>query len=232
MKCSARWWHRARCLRSLDRFPGFGLQDAYGVVNELRLRREARGGRVVGRKIGFTNAAGGAGYGISGPIWNYLYDATTLDLPPPGGTFTLGAWANVRLETEVALGLGRAPESGMGDRDLQDCIEWAALDFEICTAIYPGWRFKVADAATTGLHVALLLGVQHPIGEARKRWADEFASFSATLSEAAGARASGGGAQVLGSPIKALPFDIRPDIGRWHQPHGVSERLRLARPIV
>ena len=232
MKCSARWWQRARCLRSLDRFPGFGLQDAYCVVNELRLRREARGGRVVGRKIGFTNAAGGAGYGISGPIWNYLYDATTLDLPPPGRHIHSRSLGKRSLGDGGCFRTWQSARVGHGDRDLQDCIEWAAVDFEICTAIYPGWRFKVADAATTGLHVALLLGVQHPIGEARKRWADEFASFSATLSEAAGARASGGGAQVLGSPIKALPFDIRPDIGRWHQPHGVFERLQLARPIV
>jgi len=54
-----------------------------------------------------------------------------------------------------------------------------------------------------------LLGVRHPIGEARKRWADELASFSVTLSEAGGAHAAGGGAQVLGSPIKALGYLVR-----------------------
>ena len=192
-----------------DRFPGFGLEDAYSVVNEIRRRREARGELIVGRKIGFTNAAAWAGYGISGPIWNYLYDTTTLNLPPPGGTFPLGTWPNVRMETEVALGLCEAPEPGMEDDDLLDCIEWAALDFEICTSIFPSWRFKVADAAATGVHIALLLGVRHPVGEARKRWADELASFSVTLSEAGGAHAAGGGAQVLGSPIKALGYLVR-----------------------
>jgi 2-keto-4-pentenoate hydratase len=192
-----------------DRFPGFDLDDAYGVVEEMRRRREARGERVVGRKIGFTNAAAWAGYDISGPIWNYLYDTTTLDLPPQGGTFTLGAWPNIRMETEVALGLCEAPEPGMEDHDLLGCIEWAALDFEICTSIFPRWRFKVADAAATGVHVALLLGPRRPVGESRERWADHLASFSVTLSEAAGAQASGGGAQVLGSPIKALRYLVR-----------------------
>ena len=43
----------------------------------------------------------------------------------------------------------------------------------------------------------------------RERWADQLASFSVTLSEAAGAHASGGGAQVLGSPIKALKYLVR-----------------------
>jgi 2-oxo-3-hexenedioate decarboxylase len=192
-----------------ERFPGFDLDDAYVVVNEIRRRREDRGERVVGRKIGFTNAAAWAGYGISGPIWNYLYDTTTLDLPLPGGSFPLGSWPNVRVETEVALGLRAAPAPDMTDDDLLNCIEWAALDFELCTSIFPAWRFKVADAAATGVHLALLLGSRHPVGGARKRWAEQLASFSATLSEAAGARASGGGAQVLGSPITALKHLVR-----------------------
>jgi len=192
-----------------DRFSGYGLEDAYAIVNEVRRRREARGDRVVGRKIGFTNAAAWAGYGISGPIWNYLYETTTLNLPPPDGTFPLSDWPNVRMETEVALGLCKAPEPDMKDDDLLTCIDWAALDFEICTSIFPGWRFKVADAATTGVHVALLLGEPRPLGAARKRWAKELASFSVTLSEATGARASGGGGQVLGSPIKALGYLVR-----------------------
>jgi 2-keto-4-pentenoate hydratase len=125
-----------------DRFAAFGLEDAYQIVNEIRRQREARGERVVGRKIGFTNAAAWSGYGISGPIWNYLYDTTTIELPPSGGTFRLATWPNVRVETEVALGLCKAPEPNMGDDDLLGCIDWAALDFEICTSIFPGWRSR------------------------------------------------------------------------------------------
>ena len=37
------------------RYPGFGMEDAYRVTAELRRLREARGERVIGRKIGFTN---------------------------------------------------------------------------------------------------------------------------------------------------------------------------------
>jgi 2-keto-4-pentenoate hydratase len=189
------------------RFPGYELDDAYAVVNEVRRRREAQGDRVVGRKIGFTNAMAWEGYGISGPIWNYLYESTTRDLPLQ--EFPLSTWPNVRMETEVALGLCKAPEPDMHEDDLLACIDWAALDFEICTSVFPGWRFKVADPATTGVHVGLLLGARNSIGDARKRWAADLASFSVTLSEAAGTRVSGGGAQVLGSPIKALGYLVR-----------------------
>jgi 2-keto-4-pentenoate hydratase len=189
------------------RFPGYELEDAYFVVNEIRRRREAQGDRVIGRKIGFTNALAWEGYGISGPIWNYLYECTTRDLPLT--EFPLGTWPNVRMETEVAFGLSKAPEPGMDQDDLLACLDWAALDFEICTSVFPGWRFKVVDAATTGVHVGLLLGVRHSINGTRRRWATDLASFSAALFEEAGTRVSGGGRQVLGSPIKALGYLVR-----------------------
>src|SRR3954452_5315620 len=140
-----------------ERSPTFGLEASYRIVNEIRRRREARGERVIGRKIGFTNAAAWAGYGISGPIWNYLYDTTTLDLEMVGN-YPVGGWPNLRMETEIALGLCAAPSPVMSDDKLLACMEWVALDFEICSSVFPEWRFDVADAAATGVHVALLSG--------------------------------------------------------------------------
>ena len=191
-----------------SRYPGYGLDDAYRIVEDLRERREARGERVVGRKIGFTNAAAWAGYGISGPIWNYLYDTTTLDLASTS-VHPLRGWPNVRMETEIALGLCAAPHPDMDAEDLLSCVDWVALDFEICTSIFPDWQFAVADAATTGVHVALLLGQRRSIGADREGWAEGLSSFSATLFEAGGAYATGGGAQVLGSPIQAFGYLVR-----------------------
>lgn len=190
------------------RFPGFDLADAYRVVADIRRRREARGERVVGRKIGFTNAAAWAGYGIAAPIWNYLYDTATHELTH-GFSLLLGERPNIRLETEVALGLCDAPMPSMTEEELLSCIEWVALDFEVCTSIFPKWQFEVADAAATGVHVALLLGPRHPIDGSRGDWAACLQTFSVTLSEVAGARFDGGGAQVLGSPIKAFGQLVR-----------------------
>ena len=190
------------------RFPSFALADSYRVVEDVRSRREARGERIVGRKIGFTNSAAWAGYGISGPIWNYLYDTTTLDLTSVT-EYPLRGLPNIRMETEIALGLSAAPQPEMDDHELLRCVDWVALDFEICTSIFPDWRFAAADAATTGVHVALLLGERQSIGASRTRWADKLASFTATLSEDRGTRVVGGGSQVLGSPIKAFGYLVR-----------------------
>ncbi|RAZ84772.1 hydratase [Mesorhizobium hawassense] len=174
----------------------------------MRRRREANGERVVGRKIGFTNSAAWAGYGITGPIWNYLYDTTTSDLSEKA-SLDVANWPNVRMEAEVALGLCAAPDSRMDELELLGCVQWAALDFEVCTSIFPDWRFKVADGAATGVHVALLVGPRHAIEDDRERWGRQLQSFSATLASNDGASAIGGGSQVLGSPIKAFAYLVR-----------------------
>lgn len=191
-----------------SRYPNFGLADAYWVVEEIRRRREANGERIVGRKIGFTNSAAWAGYGISGPIWNYLYDQTTFDLGVKT-SLAVAHWPNVRMEAEVALGLCAPPDPRMDEHDLLSCVEWAALGFEVCTSIFPEWRFNVADAAATGVHVALLLGSRHSIKSDRERWGKQLHSFSVTLACENGSAAVGGGSQVLGSPLAALAYLVR-----------------------
>jgi len=72
-----------------SRHPAFDLAEAYDVAAHLRDMRRARGENAVGRKIGFTNRAVWGGYGISGPIWNYMFDSTVHDLAAADGTFAL-----------------------------------------------------------------------------------------------------------------------------------------------
>jgi 2-keto-4-pentenoate hydratase len=188
--------------------PGFSLDDAYWVVEDQRRRREAAGDRIVGRKIGFTNRAAWAGYGISGPIWNYLYERTTWNLGERS-RLSIAGWPNVRMETEMAFGLCAPPDPGMDEEALLACIEWAALDFEVCTSIFPDWTFKVADAAATGVHVGLFLGPRRAVAEDRPFWRRALGSFSATLACEGGNSVSGGGSQVLGSPLAALAYLVR-----------------------
>ncbi|MCV9999326.1 hydratase [Pararhizobium sp. YC-54] len=189
------------------------LEDSYWVVEEMRRRREANGERVIGRKIGFTNSDAWAGYGITGPIWNYLYDSTTFDLSDRN-SLDISTWPNVRMEAEVSFGLRLAPRPDMEEDELLDCIEWTALDFEVCTSVFPDWRFQVVDGAATGVHVALLLGKRHFIGDDRREWASRLANFSARLSEDSGLSADGGSHQVLGGPVKAFRYLVR-ELGRF-----------------
>jgi 2-oxo-3-hexenedioate decarboxylase len=144
---------------------GLELGQAYRVAFAVRQAREARGERVVGRKVGFTNRTIWAEYGVHAPIWSYAYDTTLHHLADMAGGFDLSALVEPRIEPEIVFGLGRAPQPGIDERALLGCVEWVAHGFEIVQSIFPGWRFQAADTvAAFGLHgavVARASGARH-----------------------------------------------------------------------
>ena len=73
------------------RYPGLTLDDAYRISDRLCALRTARGERVIGRKIGFTNRTIWAEYAVYAPIWGFVFDTTVFDLPPPRQAICAGA---------------------------------------------------------------------------------------------------------------------------------------------
>jgi len=198
------------------RYSGFDLAAAYAVAERVREKRERRGERVVGRKIGFTNRAVQATYGISAPMWNYMFDTTVRDLDGAGsGTFALARTVAPRIEPEIVLHLASAPRAGMTDSDLLGCIDWVAHGYEIVDSIYPKWSFTASDAvAGFGVHAALLVGPRRPIANDRASWLQTLATFGVTLTCSDGTTRTGSGANVLGSPLTALRFLVE-EIARY-----------------
>src|SRR3984957_2201927 len=137
---------------------GLAIDDAYRVTPRIRKTYEARGVKVVGRKIGFTNRTIWEQYGVYQPIWGYVFDATARYLAD-NETLALRSLSEPRIEPEIIFGLGAAPSANMDDAALASCIEWIALGFEIVQSIFPGWKFAAADTiAANSLHGALLIG--------------------------------------------------------------------------
>lgn len=189
-----------------SRDPSFDLAQAYEVVAELRAMRVARGETPVGRKIGFTNTTIWQRYGVSGPMWNHVFDTTLHDLATVG-TFSIAGLAEPRIEPEIALHLARTPRAGMDEDDLLGCVDWVAHGFEIVHSCFPGWRFGIADtAAAYGLHGALLLGPWHGIEADRAAWRRALQTFSIGLSLGGRTVAEGHARNVLGGPLSALRF--------------------------
>lgn len=191
------------------RYPGFGLAEAYGVVAEVKAMRVARGETPVGRKIGFTNTTIWPRYGVSGPMWNYVFDSTLHDLDAIGGAFHLAGMAEPRLEPEIALHLARAPEPGMSEDELLGCVDWIAHGFEIVRSCFPGWSFSIADsAAAFGMHGALLLGPRHLVASAPAAWRTTLKTFTIRLCRDGKEVDEGKAGNVLGGPLNALQFLI------------------------
>src|SRR5262245_617090 len=129
-----------------SRLGSFSLDDAYRVTDAVRRLREARGERVVGRKIGFTNRTIWAEYGVCAPIWGFVYDRTVRDLADIGDPFFLSGLAEPRIEPEIVFGLATAPEPDMDEAALLTCVNWVAHGFELVQSIFPDWKFEIGRA--------------------------------------------------------------------------------------
>jgi 2-oxo-3-hexenedioate decarboxylase len=184
---------------------GLTMADAYRVGNAARRLREARGEKVIGRKIGFTNGRVRAEFAIPMPVWSYMYDSTAADFSAAGDRLSLAGLAEPRIEPEIVFGIARAPRSTMSEDELLSCLDWVALGFEIVHSPFPGWRFRAADAvAGFGLHAALRIGEHQGIGAEGPVTRGSLTDFTVELHRNGTHAYRGRGTDVFDGPLLAL----------------------------
>jgi 2-oxo-3-hexenedioate decarboxylase len=190
---------------------GLSINDAYGISRAVTDRRVARGERVVGRKIGFTNRTIWDEYGVHHPIDGPMYDTTVRHVAGPVADVSLARFVEPRIEPEIVLGLSDAPEAGMDELRLMSCIGWMAHGFEVVQSIFPGWIFKGADCvAAFGLHGALFCGPRREIArEDRTNALQALTTFTIELSRDGVVMDVGRAENVLGGPASALLHLVR-----------------------
>jgi 2-keto-4-pentenoate hydratase len=183
---------------------GLTLAQAYRVTPLLRAAFEARGEKITGRKIGFTNREMWKVYGVQSPIWGYATNRTTYEIASTK-FMRVKDFTEPRIEPEIMFGLKAPPLPDMNEAALLDCIEWVTLGYEIVQSIFPGWKFAAADTvAANGVHGALMIGPRHPIARRKTEWQRELATFGVELYCNGNLSQRGGGALVLDSPLLAL----------------------------
>jgi 2-oxo-3-hexenedioate decarboxylase len=189
--------------------PTFQLSDAYRLAGELIAMRQARGERLVGRKIGFTNRGIWPRYGVNGPIWGAVWNSTLELLNGDMATLSLAGMMQPRLEPEIVFGLRAAPASD-GLADVVAAIEWVAHGFEIVQTPFADWKFTAADGiAGFGLHARLIVGPRVPATALGADIAAQLAGLSVELDCDDRKVSSGRGADVLDGPVQSLAFLVR-----------------------
>jgi 2-keto-4-pentenoate hydratase len=216
---------------------GLSLADAYRVTPMLRAAFEARGEKIIGRKIGFTNREMWKVYGVQAPVWGYVTDHTAYDLAHTK-VQRVKNFVEPRIEPEIMFGLKAAPLPDMNEAALLDCIEWVSLGYEVVQSIYPDWKFTAADTvAANGVHGALLVGSRHAIALRKLEWQQQLATFAVELYCNGKLSQRGGGALVLDSPLLALRHLVELLANDTHNPPlGAGEiistgTLTLAMPV-
>jgi 2-keto-4-pentenoate hydratase len=186
----------------------FSADQAYDVAAEILKARRAAGETPVGRKIGFTNRGIWPEYGVSAPIWSYVYDSTLRHAPDNTGVQSIKGAMEPKIEPEIVLGLRAAPRPGMSEAELADCVDWFAHGFEIVHSVFPGWRFQAADTiAAFGMHGVLIVGAPRQvrsIAGLNRDLVRDLKAFQVSLFCDGRLRDSGKGTNVLGSPLLAL----------------------------
>ncbi len=187
-----------------SRLPGFSLDDAWRVTPLLRAAFEARGERILGRKLGFTNRYIWPQYNIYAPNWGYVTDATVRDLAATG-TLALAPFCEPRIEPEIMFHLGQMPSPGMDDAEILGCIDWLAAGYEIVHSLYPGWVFTAPDTVSqNALHGALLVGPHREVAPRKDEFLAELSRFSVDLECNGITIDRGGGAAVLEGPLSTV----------------------------
>lgn len=204
---------------------GLAPDTAARVTPLLRASFEARGEKILGRKIGFTNRNIWAQYGVDAPNWGYITSATVHDLAAMP-LLRARNFSEPRIEPEIMFGLTAAPAPGMDDEALAACIDWLALGYEVVQSPYPDWKFKLPDTvAANALHGALLIGERHAFAPRAAAWRRELASFVAQLFCNGAPFDSGGGAAVLDGPLKALRHLVDLLAGDPHNPPLAADEI-------
>jgi 2-oxo-3-hexenedioate decarboxylase len=183
---------------------GLTLDDAYRITALLNQKREARGEKRLGRKIGFTNRTIWQQYNVHAPIWGYVYDSTVHNLESITA-LPIAGLAEPRIEPEIVFGLAAVPSPDMDDTALLSCLDWVAHGFEIVQSPFPDWKFLAADTvAVNALHGALLIGPRHKIGTRGGEWRNMLSDFTIELCCDGRVVDNGHAANVLDGPLSAL----------------------------
>jgi 2-keto-4-pentenoate hydratase len=181
-----------------QRFPGFGVPDAYAVQLTQIEQWVADGAKVKGHKLGLTSAAMQRQLGVDQPDYGHLLDRMFLmeHVPIPPGRFL-----QPKVEPEIAFVL-RKPLAGPGVT-VAEAI--AAVDFvlpalEIIDSRIEDWKITLADTIADNASSGGVV-----LGDRPAQLGAVDLSLAGCLFRRDGeiVRTGAGGA-VLGSPVNAL----------------------------
>lgn len=121
--------------------PGLSFDDAYRVQEEIRRRKLARGGRVVGLKAGLTSRAKMKQMNVEAPVFGFLSDGFVV---PDGGEVRVSELIHPKVEPEIVM-VTRAPLRGPG---CHIAAVLAATDFvlaglEVIDSRYRDFKFDL-----------------------------------------------------------------------------------------
>ncbi|AOR67938.1 4-oxalocrotonate decarboxylase [Burkholderia stabilis] len=190
--------HAQDTLKITDEHPEMDWDDAYAIQDEIRRRKLARGGKIVGLKAGLTSHAKMKQMGVESPVFGFMADYYAI---PDGGTCKTEALIHPKVEPEIAF-VTKAPLKGPG---CHIGAVLAATDFvmpgiEVIDSRYRDFKFDLKSVVADNTSAARFVvgGRALPVSEVDLR------TVGIVLEKNGEPVAFGAGAAVLGHPAAAI----------------------------
>lgn len=124
-----------------DDYPDMDFRDAYDIQWEIRRRKEARGNKIVGMKMGLTSWAKMAQMGVEEPCYGFLADYFSC---ADGSAINMSGLIHPKVEAEIAF-VTKAELTGPG---CNVANVFAATDFilpavEVIDSRYRDFKFDI-----------------------------------------------------------------------------------------
>jgi len=181
-----------------DDYPDLTMEEAYDIQYEIRRRKEARGHRIVGMKMGLTSRAKMEQMGVDVPGYGFLADYFALD---DGALVDTSSLIHPKVEAEIAI-VTKAELKGPGCHigDVLAATDFVVPAVEIIDSRYKDFRFDVtsvmADNASSSRFVT---------GGRMRRIEDvDIKTIGVVLEKNGEVVDLGAGAAVLGHPASAV----------------------------
>ncbi|MFC5477087.1 2-oxo-3-hexenedioate decarboxylase [Massilia suwonensis] len=179
-------------------YPGMDWDDAYAIQDEIRRRKVARGGRIVGLKAGLTSHAKMKQMGVEIPVFGFLADSFAV---PDGGECKVAQLIHPKVEPEIAFVTKRALKGpGCHIGAVLAATDFVMPGIEVIDSRYRDFKFDLKSVVADNTSAVRFVVGSRPVavGEVDLRTA------GIVLEKNGEPVAFGAGAAVLGHPAAAI----------------------------
>jgi 2-oxo-3-hexenedioate decarboxylase len=180
-----------------DAYPEMDWEDAYAIQDEIKRRKQERGVRIPGLKMGLTSIAKMKQMGVEEPIHGFLTD---YGLQPDGARIDTSRLIHPKVEAEIAFVLKR-PLQGPGCHigDVLAATDFVVPAVEVIDSRYENFRFDLKSVIADNTSSARFI-----VGGSRDAHAVDLKNLGVVLRKNGEIMSTATGAAVLGHPAHSV----------------------------
>ena len=180
-----------------DDYPNMTYEDAFDIQWEVRRRKEARGNKIVGMKMGLTSWAKMAQMGVESPCYGFLADYFSI---PDGGDIKADELIHPKIEAELAFVTKEDLEGPVHIGDVLKATELVMPAVEVIDSRYKDFKFDlksvIADNSSSSRFIAG--GTAKPVSDLDLKTLGVVMTINGAVVQ------TGAGAAVLGHPAASV----------------------------